>query len=504
MTKPAELYACLYVREFPAQALLRLRSKLRNQPCVVVEGEPPLQCVCSLNSKAHTLGIVHGMTRVEIETFPSVTMLSRSVRQEAATKAVLLECAGTFSPRVEDQSEDTTFLCVIDIAGTEKLLGPPKILARSLLSRVQALGIIARVTISNNFHAAICLARGMSLRNTFAMVPAGEENIALASLPLMVLNLSEECAEIFSLWGICTLGMLAELPEKELIARMGQRGKRIQMMSRGTLPHFFIPLEPTFALEERMELDSPVEQLDSLLFVVSVMLEQLIVRATHRVLALASVTITLSLEGSAFHTRSVRPALPTNEKQLWIRLIHLDLEAHPPQAAILSLILSAEPGFTSKTQLGLFSPQLPEPARLDVTMALIRAIVGEDCVGRPALLDSHQPDRFLVEPFRVPTEPRIQDASGHHQTAMRQLRPAEAATVILHEQKPKAFFFRQKRYVVECVYGPWLSGGDWWTSNPWDFEQWDIVARSHDGTALFCRLVRDLIRNSWRMEALYD
>jgi protein ImuB len=214
MTKPADLYACLYVREFPVQALLRLRPKLRNQPCVIVEGEPPLQSVCTLNSKAHTLGIVHGMTRVEIETFPSVTMVSRSVRQEAAAKAVLLECASTFSPRVEDQSEDTAFLCVIDIAGTEKLLGPPEILARSLLSRIHALGIVARVTVSSNFHAAICLARGMSLRNPFAMIPAGEEIVALASLPLTVLDLSEEHAETFSLWGIHTLGMLAELPEK--------------------------------------------------------------------------------------------------------------------------------------------------------------------------------------------------------------------------------------------------------------------------------------------------
>jgi protein ImuB len=504
MTTAADLYACLYVREFPAQALLRLRPKLRNQPCVIVEGEPPLQCVCALNSKARTLGIVHGMTRVEIESFPSVTMVSRSVRQEAATKAVLLECAGTFSPRIEDQSEDTIFLCVLDIAGTEKLLGSPEILARNLLGRMQALGIVARVTISSNFHAAICLARGMSWRNPFTMIPAGEESVALASLPLTALNLSEEHAQTFSLWGIHTLGMLAELPEKELIARMGQEGKRLQQLSRGTLPHLFVSLEPALALEERMELDSPVEQLDALLFVISVMLEQLIVRATHRVLALASVTIMLSLEGSTFHTRSVRPVLPTNEKQLWIRLIHLDLEAHPPQAAILSLALSAEPGFTSKAQLGLFSPQLPEPTRLDVTIALIRAVVGEDCVGRPALLDSHQPDRFLVEPFRVPTGPCIQSASGQPQAAMRQLRPTEAATVILQEQTPQAFFFRQKRYVVEYVYGPWLSGGDWWNSNLWGFEQWDIVAHSQDGATLFGRLVRDLIHSSWRMEALYD
>ena len=45
MTKP-ELYACLFVREFPAQALLRLRPELHKQPCAVMEGKPPLETVC--------------------------------------------------------------------------------------------------------------------------------------------------------------------------------------------------------------------------------------------------------------------------------------------------------------------------------------------------------------------------------------------------------------------------------------------------------------------------
>src|SRR5580704_6454353 len=120
-------------------------------------------------------------------------------------------------------------------------------------------------------------------------------------------------------------------------------------------------------------------------------------------LALASLTITLTLEGCATHSRTVRPALPTNDKQLWIKLLHLDLEAHPPHAAILALTLTAEPGSTSKVQLGLFSPQLPEAARLDVTLARIRAIVGEECVGRAVLQDTHAPESFRMEPFTVPS-----------------------------------------------------------------------------------------------------
>ena len=106
MTKPAELYACIYAKEFPAQAALRLRPELRDKPCVVMEGEPPLQYVCSRNAKAHRLGVAHGMTKVEIDTFPSMTVFSRSRKEEATAKAAMLECAGTFSPSVEDRSSD--------------------------------------------------------------------------------------------------------------------------------------------------------------------------------------------------------------------------------------------------------------------------------------------------------------------------------------------------------------------------------------------------------------
>jgi protein ImuB len=504
MTKPAELYACLYAKEFPAQALLRLRLELRDKPCVVMEGDPPLQQACSLNTKARLLGIAHGMTSVEVDTFPAVVVLSRSRKEETSAKAALLECAGAFSPRVEDRSEDRAFLCVFDIAGTEKLLGPAETLVRNLLHRVKALGVAACATVSSNLHAAVSLARGLSPRTAVMVIPKGDEAATLASLPLKVLGLPEEREETFSLWGIRTLGMLAALPEKELIARMGQEGKRLRQLARGELPHLFQPMEPAFTLEERMELDSPVEVLHSLLFVMGMMLDQLILRAKARVLALASVTVTLTLEGKETHMRTVRPALPTNDKQLWVRLLHLDLEAHPPQAAILSLTLTAEPGSTSKVQLGLFSPQLPEPMRLDVTLARIRAIVGDECVGRAVLNDTHQPEGFRMEPFTVSTDSASVISSGRFPSAVRQLRPAESISVTVQSQRPKAFVFREKRYTVERTYGPWLTGGDWWNLTLWGLEQWDLVARAQDNSLLSCCLVRDLLQDRWQMAAFYD
>jgi len=414
----------------------------------------------------------------------------------------MLECAGAFSPRVEDRSAGSAFLCVIDIAGTEKLLGPPEVLARELLRRVQVLGIRASVAVSKNFYTALSYARGSSSRIVF--IAPGNEGPALAPLPLKVLDISSEHAETFGLWGIRTLGAVAALPEKELISRIGQEGRRLRQLARGELPHHFVSYEATFELEERMELDTPVEELERLLFVVNVMLEQLTLRATARVLALASVIITLSLEGGATHVRTVRPALPTNDRPLWLKLLQLDLQAHPPQAAIVAVTLTAEPGSTSKVQLGLFSPQLPEPMRLDVTLARIRALVGDECVGSPVLRDTNQPDGFRIEPFKVPSVNSSSFATVSSSAAMRQLRPPERVSITLRDRQPSFFVFRDCRYEVEHAYGPWLAEGDWWNRQTWALEQWDLIGRSSDGGMLCCCLVRDLKEQSWQVVTLYD
>src|SRR6185437_11718820 len=101
------------------------RPELKQHACVVMDGEPPFECVCSLNTKARLLGIHCGMSRTDVDGFPQAKVLSRSLKTESIAKEMLIECACTYSPRIEDCSDDSYFLCAIDIAGTDYLFGPP-------------------------------------------------------------------------------------------------------------------------------------------------------------------------------------------------------------------------------------------------------------------------------------------------------------------------------------------------------------------------------------------
>ena len=158
----------------------------------------------------------------------------------------------------------------------------------------------------------------------------------------------------------------------------------------------------------------------------------------------------------------------------------------------------------SKVQMGLFSPQLPEPSRLDVTLARIAAIVGEGNVGSAVLKDTHAKDAFQMEPFHIaPSKGREVTGAVSH-PALRRLRPAEVILVDLISGKPHNLTFRQQHYVVENAYGPWLSSGEWWNPLLWGSEQWDLVARSPNGTMLCCCILCDVVSNKWQMDALYD
>ena len=506
------LYACAHAADFPAQALLRLRPELRSQPAAILEGRAPLDFVCSLNRQAQLAGGTRGMTRVEAEHIAGLRLLPRSLQTEAAARAVVLECAANFAPQTEDASSQAACACVLDIAGTERLFGPPEALARRLRAALGGAGFRASVAVSSNFHAArlkAAVSRGV------IVIPPGEEAAALASLPIGLLDFDEDAAEIFSNWGIRTLGELAALPESDLVVRLGNRARTWRNLALGVEAHTFEPVEAAFALEEVCDLDAPAERADSLLFLAARMIDCLAARAAAHALALASLSVRMTLEGGGTYRRVIRHAVPTLDRKFLLKLLQLEFVAHPPQAAVMQMALAGEAGNLSKVQLGLFTPQTPEPSRLDMTIARLKAIAGEDRVGTPVLEDTHRRGSFHVEDFAPSDALRAAPATGKVQprAALRRVRQPTPVRVYLRDEKPAVFRAGPCDYTVLAAYGPWRSSGCWWTTEAWDQEEWDVLAEqcdrrdrcgADDGAAIACLLVHDRIENQWRLEAFYD
>ena len=223
----------------------------------MLDGEPPTEFVFAANKAARALGIETRMTRLQAEFFSKLVIVPRKPDVEAAACTALHAIACLFSPRIEVIEEwPGTF--ALDIQGMNVLFGDPSQLANKLQQAIQAAGFLPHVAVAENFHAAVCLACG---EPGVCVVPVGCEADALRSLPLRVLNLEPQHAERFSASGISTCGELAALPVTDLIARIGQTGKKLHALARGEWPHLMFPIEPSFedGLVERMELDFPID-----------------------------------------------------------------------------------------------------------------------------------------------------------------------------------------------------------------------------------------------------
>jgi protein ImuB len=497
---PQPQYAAVHAAEFPAQALLRLLPDLQSRPVVVLEGEAPLESVCAMNTHARRRGASLRMTRIEVEELKGLCVLSRSPVNEYAAREVFLECAAQFSPRIEEACEGASQSLVLDITGSSRLFGPPQKLAERLRSSLHSAGFRVSIAVSANFDAARMLAA--SNRGITVIAPS-EESSALAKLPIASLNLAPDHYETFVLWGIRTLGELAALPEVDLITRLGQQARLWRELARGDAEHTFQPIEAGFHLKEFLEFETHVEQIDSLLFIGAQMIDSLVARAAGRALSLALLTVRMDLEEDRVYQRVIRPALPSTDRKFLLKLLQLEIAAHPPQSSVVTLALSAEAGHSNTVQLGLFAPQTPEPSRLDVTLARLKALVGDDRVGSPALEDTHEPGRFRMEGFAV----TVKSAPAAHERprmSLRRMRPPTPVRVTLDAMRPAMFRGGGSRYEITAAYGPWKTSGCWWSASGWDAEEWDVLAVSGSGETMGCLLVLDRRLNRWQLEAIYD
>src|ERR1700678_2295781 len=174
------------------------------------------------------------------------------------------------------------------------------------------------------------------------------------------------------------------------------------------------------------------------------MLEQIIARAAEHTLAIAYVETRLILEGAPRreHRRVVRPALPESNHHTLLKLIQLDMEMHPPQAAVIALQMQAQPARPQTVQQGLFVPQTPEAGRLEVLLARLRKLLGEDRIGAPELLDNHHPDAFRMAPFAPGTTTHSQiSMNGIATSALRILRPPRTVHVEMRNSRMTALLF---------------------------------------------------------------
>ncbi len=403
--------------------------------------------------------------------------------------ADLPQIAAAFSPSFEQTAPDTV---VIRVDGLRRIHGSPRQIAEAI---AQHAGDDVNIAIAETADAAIIAARNFPGVTLLTNAAPDLNDLDISTLPL-----TEEMSQVLDSWGIYTLDQLAQLPENGLAERFGPHGVYLQQLARGAIHRPLKIFQPETTYEDRIDLDHPVSLLEPLLFLIARMLNDQCARLLSNAMAANEVTIRLELEDRAEHTRTLRLPVPMRESKSLLKLLQMDLEAHPPTAPTIALALSLKPVHPRTVQTGIFLPVTPAPDKLELTLARIRGIVGENNVGLPQLLNTHHPHPFRIVPGKSPTansqSPTCQHPIANSQ-GFRYFNPPLHATIDLINNRPVRLSAPGIHGKVLNAAGPWRTSGDWWTTTAWNRDEWDIALSNG---ALY-RIYRD---PHWFIEGSYD
>lgn len=319
------------------------------------------------------------------------------------------------------------------------------------------------------------------------------------------------CAHAFDVlrrWGLTTIGEVAGLPAADLAARMGQEGAALQRLARGCDPGPLVPDPDVPRFAGRMELEWPIDGVEPLSFVLARLLEPVSSALERADRGAAAIRLDLRLVDRTTHSRVLQFPAPMRDARVLRTLLLLDLESHPPAAAIDVVDVEIDPAPGRVTQYSLLERAMPSPETLATLTARLGALVGESRCGAPAMLDTHRPDAFDMRRFDGTHLDALSAArSGTAGRApivptLRRFRPPVAVRVTIDRGRPSHVAIDRRGmpggHVIQAA-GPWRSSGDWWTRDrPWNRDEWDVELS--DGAV--CRLFRE--QGMWFMEGVVD
>ena len=436
----------------------------------------------------------------------------------------LSNLARLFSPRLSPWLDAAV---VFDVSGLDRAIGPPDRIASEVRRLAAEQGMAVRVALAGRLSTAWTLAHA---RRGLSIALPGDEARALASLPLEALRAvgvespaptglrfapDLECLEILQRWGLTTVGELARLPRADVHARLGPDGVRLHQVASGEDECSLAPVDEPARFHERVELEWPIDTLEPLAFVLSRLCDALEGRLARADRGAVAITTRLRLVTKIAHERTLHVPAPMRDARVVRTLILLDLESHPPDAAIdvVEIDLDVAPG---RIVTGaLFDLTLPSPEDVATLVARLGALVGETRVGAPVVLDTFDARARALAPFVVrevrpgtgsvrESDVRTDPEPSSPGWSLRRLPLPVAARVTVEHGRPVRVQPSARGLaggaVMHCA-GPWRSSGAWWTFDrrAWDRDEWDVEIPG----ALY-RLAHDRTTGSWAIDAVFD
>jgi protein ImuB len=365
-------------------------------------------------------------------------------------------------------------------------------------------------------------------RRLVTIIPAGRDSAYLAAAPLTLLPMEEEMRDALRALGVRTVGQLADLDAGDVEQRWGDAG-----LTAWRLAHGDDPRRPVLARFEahphvEMELDTASASMEPVLFLVRPAIDHLVTSLVAQARAIASLSITLTLDDARGALPNALPHTVTREIRLprplarpaplfeRCRGLLARWTLTAPVSAVRVTILLTSP--LTGEQGHLLNTSWKDPDAADAALERVRAELGPGVVVHPAARDGYAPERSGVwreagdtsperpdpepegrrgspgAPPILPGEPRASDAVP---PTLRLLPDPERVNVD-RDPLPRRIFWRGRALTVANAVGPERLSGDWWNDG-YGRDYWRCESDEEHGELI---LFRDAA--GWWVQGWYD
>ena len=382
---------------------------------------------------------------------------------------------------------------LFDIGGCAHLFGGEEKLREDLLGRVTGFGFAARAAIAGDHRHSL---GGGALSDT-AIIVAGEENAALAPLPLAALRLPDETVAALARVGFKRIGDILDLPRAPLTARFGADLLRKLDRALGREREPLTPGLPVAPYVAERSFHEPIAREEDVLATVERLAARLKTALTARGDGARRLELALFRTDGAVKRIAAGTSRPVRDPQairaLFVeRLAALGDEIDPGfgfDLARLSVLI-AEP--CPDEQIGLGGRE--HQAELDRLVDRLSARLGRRRVARLVAQDSHIPELAAAA---VPAQAMAQTELGWD--ALRRFRavrgssprplrllakpePIEAIAIV-PDGPPLRFRWRRALHEVIAAEGPERIEGVWWSEQGGALKEgprWPLASAARD------------------------
>jgi protein ImuB len=312
------------------------------------------------------------------------------------------------------------------------------------------------------------------------IVAPGGARAFLAPLPLTALPLSDELAETFRALGFRRVADVADRPAQEMEARFGPAGLRAHRWARGIDDRVFRALELPDVPEVALELETPADTLEPLLFVLRHLLARMCAELTGQGRCAARLELVLR-SARGVRTATAVPARPTSRERLLYDLCRAALEraagatgrlGEPVEELGLRAVRVTPP---DARQEDLFTRRWRDPLAAAAALSRLRVRLGEAAVVHPGVRADHRPE---ARSRWTPVEMTPAAGNGYGGPRNEEFPPGApdgAIPGVLHLlPEPLPVDVRMKagrpaelrgeagRHRIAAAEGPERLSGDWW------------------------------------------